>query len=141
MFAKVSVIAALLVPLGLSHGQLVTLTEPQESVSSGEAMAIAERFVRMNGYTDAPESAIKSQLDHESIEWTNDRAELLESRRNTLRPKAIGVKPTGGGWGVAFDYVEQPGKCRVVTMRKDGSQVRMQHQDGIRIYWSGPGER
>lgn len=108
-----------------------------QNLSRERAVKLAERFVRENGYTDAPDSAIRPLLAYESIEWAEDRIELLKSRRNTLVSMAIGIKANEGGWGVAFDYVSHPGNCRVVTMLKDGSKMRMQHQDGIRDYWVG----
>jgi hypothetical protein len=141
LFPLMVIFVALLAPVGMSFGQDARSNDSVSQISSERAVEIAERFVRENGYTDAPDSAIRSQLDLESIEWTNDRTELLKARRNTLQPKAIGVKATDGGWGVAFDYVSHPGSCRVVTMEKDGSQIRMKHQDGIREYWLGPSER
>lgn len=141
MFARPALIIALFIPVGWTFSLPLGSSEPLNKVSSEVAVELAERFVRENGYTDAPDSVIKSQLDLESIERTNSRSELLKWRRNTLQPKAIGGKATDGGWGVAFDYVSHPGSCRVVTMDKDGSQISMKHQDGIREYWLGPSER
>ncbi|MEO8589901.1 MAG: hypothetical protein ABI432_11060 [Flavobacteriales bacterium] len=141
LFARVVVPAALLVQAGPLCGQDPRSIEPHKQISSERAVELAERFVRDNGYTDAPDSAIKSQLDPESIELAEGRAELLKSRRNTLQPRAIGVKATDDGLGVAFDYVSHPGSCRVVTMHKDGTQIRIKHQDGIREYWLGFSER
>jgi hypothetical protein len=107
-------------------------------ISRKEAVALAERFIRVNGYADAPESELKSQLDLESIEWSNNRQDLLKQRRNTLRPVAVGIKAIDGAWGVVFDYVSsEPGRCRVVTMSFDGTNIRVQHKDGIREYWVG----
>jgi len=108
-----------------------------QHIPSTEAVMRAEQFVHENGYTDAPDSVIKAHLDHERIEMSRDRAELLKSRRNMFQPKAIGIKPTDTGWGVAFDYVNHQGSCRVVVMDKAGTQCRMQHKDGIRAYWTG----
>lgn len=137
MFARTIVIAMLLGAIPPTFGQDPPSGRPREQVSSERAVELAERFVRENGYTDAPDSVIKAQLDQESIEWTNDRAEAIEARRNTLLPKAIGVKAANGEWGVAFDRVSHPGTCRVVTMRKDGTRMKLQHQDGIRGSWIG----
>jgi hypothetical protein len=101
---------------------------------------LAERFVRENGYTNAPQSEVRSRLNYESIERADNRAELLKSRWNTLSPKAIGIKATADGWGVAFDYVaDHPGICRVVTMKVNGADIRMQHEDGLRGFWLGFG--
>jgi hypothetical protein len=141
VFACALLAATLLVPMAPATGQDAHSIEPKKQISCDEAVILAERFVRENGYTNAPESALRPQLDHESIEWEADRTAILRSRKNTLRPTAIGIKASGGGWGVAFDYVDHPGSCRVVTMKKDGSKMRMQHQDGMREYWVGPNER
>lgn len=118
-------------------------SEPASSavpLSMEQAVEMAERFVRDNGYTDAPEGEIKRRLDLESLERSHNRRELLRYRRNTLRPRAIGIKATGEGesasWAVAFDYAASPfsDRCRVVTMTADGTKIHLEHQDGVREY-------
>ena len=79
--------------------------EGAEDLFGEEVVALAERFVLENGYTDAPQSELKAQLDLESIELSDRRADLLESRWNSLRPDAMGIKATDVGWGVGFYYV------------------------------------
>jgi hypothetical protein len=114
--------------------------EAQGPLTLEEAVDVAERFVRDNGYTDAPADELKVDLDFESVEFTANREELLLQRKNSLQPKAIGARPTSEGWGVAFDYFKpQTDTCRVVVMRHDGSAIRVQHQDGIREFWLGLG--
>ena len=131
-------------------GAAMWLSQRQEPLTEGvrgppltcdEAVALAEQFVRENGYTDAPDRDIKHRLDGEGLEWTSDRSEQLRLRRNTLLAKAIGIKATDQGWGVAFEYASDRSSCRVVTMAIDGSSLRMQHQDGIREYWAGFSEQ
>ena len=119
-----------------------TVQGADASLSKQEAIRTAEVFVSENGYTDASSSAIKEELDYESIEWSHNRDELLKSRFNTLSGKAIGVKQgapgNGSAWSVAFDYVgDHNDVCRVVTMLDDGSGIKIQHQDGIRSYFVG----
>lgn len=109
------------------------------------AVALAEKFVVENGYTNAAPDRIKRRIDFESIEWAESRNELLKHRYNTLRPKAVGAKPSPKGaeiaWSVAFDYM--PGTtdtqdiCRVVTMDGNGSKMRIQHLDGVRKIFLG----
>jgi hypothetical protein len=111
--------------------------EPGPALSSQEAVAAAERFIRENGYTDAPASEVKDELDFESIEWHDSRSELLEARWNSLHVEAMGIKSSESGWGVAFYSVSYPNSCRVVTMNLDGNSKRVQHQDGICEYWAG----
>ena len=112
-----------------------------------QAVALAERFVRENGYTDAPEGEVKRPLDLESLERSRNRRELLKYRRNTLRPRAIGGMGTGegenAGWEVAFDYVgsSPSDRCRVVRINADGTEARMVHQDGVREHWVGFDDR
>lgn len=115
-----------------------------ERITVQAAVKVAEEFVANNGYTNAPASDVKSLLDKERIEWTADRRDQMRQRFNTLSPKAIGAKPgrrgSTDGWSVAFDYA--PGKgsaetCRVVTMDGAGSDIQVEHVDGIRNYFLG----
>lgn len=118
--------------------------EAAETVTMEAAIKLAEVFVAENGYTDLPESGVKHALDYERIEWTSARKELLQRRRNTLLPTAIGAKygrKNGqAGWSVAFDYTDQSGisdTCRVVTMDSNGRDILMEHVAGIRKYFAG----
>jgi hypothetical protein len=57
-------------------------------LTADEAVRIAERFVRENGYTDfTPDDA--RQLVPESIEFSRDRRDRLERRHNTMRRNAV----------------------------------------------------
>ena len=137
---KKTICAILAIALsGLSQATLA------QSLSKQAAIALAERFVVENGYTSADPSRIKDQLDFESIEWTDDRNEMLKLRHSTLQPKAIGAKQgrngDNHGWSIAFDYVRGTfgGRdvCRVVTMGSDGSSIRIEHMDGFRKFFVG----
>ncbi len=116
-----------------------------QALSQKAAVALAEKFVVRNGYTDAPPDQVKHDLDFESIEFAENREEMLRQRRNTLRPRAIGVKrgrrSNKSGWSVAFDFTKSvdanPGSCRVVTMDSDGSNIRIEHVDGLRKFFVG----
>ena len=117
------------------------------SLSKEEAIQIAERFVLENGYTNAPREKVKVQLDHESIEVIVEgkeaREQLLAARVDTLKPKAIGTRRgrKGGsdGWSVAFEYTHPSlnDTCRVVTMDLDGTNIRVEHVDGILSFFKG----
>ena len=107
-----------------------------------QAVAKAENFILENGYTDAWHWRIKNKLDHESIEWTQDRGELIKQRHNSLERKAIGARKgrKGGqaGWSVAFEYTRDTGdSCRVVTMDTNGSNIRVEHVDGVLSRFKG----
>ena len=123
----------------------LVLTAACRSLPSDKAKAIAtaEQFVKDNGYTDASENVLKSRLDHESLEFGQNRAEMVKIRFNTLRPKAIGIrkgkKGATPGWSVAFEYTksDSPDTCRVVTMNPDGTDIQMQHVDGLLPYFKG----
>lgn len=114
-----------------------------EEITKRQAIETAELFILQNGYTDAPPDQIKDNLDYETIELQYNREDMLKFRFNTLKRKAIGVKRgrkgSNPGWSVAFDYVEErtPNVCRVVTMNPDGSEIRVEHVDGIRSYFIG----
>jgi hypothetical protein len=127
---------ALLIPCQSAWGQ---------SLSQKAAVALAEKFIIQNGYTNAAPDRVKAQLDFESIERAESRSEMLRQRHNTLRPKAIGArkgrKGSKAGWSIAFDYAPSvPGGrdlCRVVTMDSDGSGIRIEHVAGVRSYFVG----
>ena len=128
---------------------LAALVSPQsawaQALSQKAAVAWAEKFIVQNGYTNAAPSQIKQRLDFESIERADSRDEMLRQRHNTLQPKAIGAKKgrkgAKAGWSIAFAYVPsvRGGRdlCRVVTMDADGSNIRIEHVDGIRNYFAG----
>ena len=107
-------------------------------IDAKEAVAIAERFVRDNGYTDFVPPDL-SKLQSESIE-RGDREFWLKMRHNSLRPLARGVSRDTDrgfeGWVVGFDYVDSrySGHCRAVTMDEYGQNLRMEHKDFIAKY-------
>ena len=131
-----AVFLALLIPCQSAWGQVL---------SQKAAIALAEKFIAQNGYTNAPPAMIRQRLDFESIERADSRSKMLEQRHNTLQPRAIGAKQgrrgDKAGWSIAFDYVPtiRGGRdsCRVVTMDRDGSSIRIEHVDGIRSYFAG----
>jgi hypothetical protein len=119
-------------------------THAAESITVETAVKVAEEFVAKNGYTNVPASDVKAVLDNERIERTTDRRDQIQQRFNTLLPKAIGAKKgrkgSPDGWSVAFDYTSGKGSsetCRVVTMNSAGSDIRVEHVDGIRSYFIG----
>ena len=116
-----------------------------QALTSAQALSLAEKFVAENGYTKQQPEQLKNPFDYESLEWTGERAIMIKQRFNTLEDKAIGVKKThprkDTGWSVGFDLVDQAiseGRhCRVVTVGIDGSDIRVEHVDGIRKYFVG----
>ncbi|WP_431475565.1 hypothetical protein [Massilia eburnea] len=133
-----NLVAILFVALTCLHAKA------SENLTMESAVKIAEKFVAENGYTNLPASSVKQVLNSESVEWASERQKQLEQRFNTLLPSAIGAK-TGrkgnkAGWSVAFDYASTPGTlgaCRVVTMASDGTDIRVEHVDGVRKYFVG----
>jgi hypothetical protein len=126
----------------------LTLATPAFSgqpLSMKEAVTLAEKFIAENGYTNLPPSKLKAKLDLEFISAATSHSEVIKERFNKLLPKAIGAysggKVTSSGWSVAFDYrgttPSDTAPCRVVTMASDGSNIKIQHQEGIRKYFVG----
>ncbi|MES3022019.1 MAG: hypothetical protein V4857_10595 [Pseudomonadota bacterium] len=129
---------------GLFFALICLHANASEFLAIEEAVKIAEKFVAENGYTNLPEASLKRALDGESIEWTSDRQRLVARRLNTLLPGAIGAKSgrrnASAGWSVAFDFASKlgdPNTCRVVTMASNGTDIRVEHVDGIRKYFIG----
>jgi CubicO group peptidase (beta-lactamase class C family) len=110
-------------------------------LTESEAVALAERFIAENGYTDLPPD--KTKLSHETIEWESNTDKMLEQRHDTLERRAYGVrsgrKGSEPGWTVVFRY-KHPGdgrsrsNGRAVTMNLDGSKPRVEHVDFILRY-------
>ena len=104
-----------------------------QPLTESEAVQAAEAFVIQNGYTDLAPS--DGPLAHESLEWSDDRSELLKARHDSLERTAYGLVYTrkGGlaGWTVVFRYKEPSSSTtgRAVTMNLDGSAIRMEHVD------------
>jgi opacity protein-like surface antigen len=123
---------------------LLTAAAHAQAVSKATAVGLAETFIARNGYTNLPRDQVRPDLDPESLDWGGSREKELDRRFNTLNPNAIGVKKgvrgKQNGWSIAFDYVgggQNSRTCRVVTMDEDGTNLTVQHVDGIRSYFAG----
>lgn len=106
-----------------------------------KAVRIAEEFIKRNGYTDAP--ADKDNLSYESVEFSEDTAQLLELRHNTLQPKAYGFIRNGKSskkrWTIVFRFNKAKFKDmsdenykslgRAVTMDEKFENLRVEHKD------------
>ncbi len=107
------------------------------TIDMEDAIEIAEKFIKENGYTNATKASFANPLVLESIERTSDRDALLKQRFNSLKSKALGAKKNHESWLVAFDYAEFEAKklCRVVVLNLDGSEPYIEHQSGYRSYF------
>jgi len=117
--------------------------ESKQKITEKQAVEIAEKFVRENGYT-ALQPRLK-QLVSESLECGGTEAEKLLLRHNTLEAKAYEVMPYTKGWIVVFQYskearqkskvqdgnesIDERSAGRAVTMDEFGHEVLMAHQD------------
>ncbi len=127
-----TVLLGLMATAGMAGGQ-VTRREAK-AIDARQAVRIAERFVRANGYTDfIPDDPL--QLTPESIEFSRDRRDWLKGRHNTLKPKAVGYRKgrrnDPRGWTVGFARVKPRDSKRpvgrAVTMDARGKIVRVEH--------------
>jgi hypothetical protein len=104
-------------------------------ITEEEAVKIAEKFIEANGYTSSRPAPDKAKITLESIEWSSDIKEILESRYNTLQPKAYGIlkgaRDKKEGFTVIFrltdDSIKDVG--RAVTMDSNGKNLRVEHKD------------
>ncbi len=117
---------------------VVVAQSKKGQLSQSEAIALAERFIAENGYTDLPPD--KTKLSYETIEWESNVDKMLEQRHDTLERRAYGVlsgrKGDAAGWTVVFRYKhprdrQTRSNGRAVTMNLDGSQPRVEHVDFI----------
>lgn len=114
-----------LVSAPLSDAQMKKLSEAQ-------AVALAEKFIAQNGYTDLPPE--KDKIVNESLELVPKVDEMLRRRHNSLKREAYGVsrgrKNGAPGWTVVFQVAGDDGKGRLgraVTMNSDGRKMRVEH--------------
>lgn len=114
--------------------------ETNSESAEAKAIRLAEEFIRRNGYTDVP--ADKDNLTYETIEASEDIDKILETRHNTLEPKAFGLSyhsKSGDGWTVIFKYNEEylknitemdlSNRGRAVTMDENFENLTVQHKD------------
>lgn len=97
-----------------------TTTEHDEA----NARAVAESFVRAQGYADTPCTLPEEAIVHEGIEGT------IEDRRNSLDPHAVSVSRMADGWYAVFRYVAPEFADRGRQLRMpDGETPHFVHQD------------
>src|SRR5262245_19757345 len=98
-----------------------TTPPPPAPISAMEAVAAAEAFVVVNGYTDLPGATEISELTTEPIEWFAPEEWLLH-RHNTVEHCAYGYsrgrRRDSMGWTVVFRHAgDGPSDTgRAVTM-------------------------
>ncbi len=92
--------------------------------TEAEARALAEAFVRAQGYADTPPSVSADAIVHEGIEGT------LEDRLGMLEPSAVEVSREGEGWRAVFRYrdARYAGRGRVLRLPA-GETPHFVHQD------------
>lgn len=114
---------------------LDTITQP---ISPELAMLIAETFVVQQGYTDQTIDWHKQPIQFEKGEYASDTSKIIQLRRNTLSPQAIGVREygdKGGKWLVGFKPINGDNNIvRAVTMDSLVKILVMQAQN-VREDW------
>lgn len=101
---------------------------PEEATAARDAAALAEAFVREQGYTDVPPTVEGDAIVPEGIEGS------VEDRLGTLQPRSVAAvqEGEGEGWLVVFPYAagEHEGRGRAVRLRA-GQSPRLVHQDVV----------
>ena len=113
------------------------VTEATRDDSVATAVRCAEAFISRNGYADSAPITDTLQLAAESIEWWGPSwAAVLKRRLASLEGQAVGYC-VGDSTGLDFDYTVvfpfrgqiDGDRARAVTMRRDFSGLRVQHQE------------
>ena len=113
----------------------------RRELTKQEATRRFEEFVAENGYTDLPPTEDESMLVPEPLFGGAD-AESIKYRRNTLERKpdevAKGNRLFKDGWTAFFFYKQpclycSPNSGRIIYMDAYGENLRVEHQDVIRI--------
>jgi hypothetical protein len=104
--------------------------------SVATAVRCAEAFISRNGYADSAPLSDTLQLAAESLERGPSWVDVLKTRRGSLEGQAVGYC-IAGSTGLGFDYTIvfpyrgriDGERARAVTMRRDFSELRVEHQD------------
>lgn len=103
-------------------------------ITAAQAVRIAEEWMRANGYTNfLPAHPRDPAIDIAEVLVGADEREILATRRNMVRPRALGYwkgwPREAAGWTVGFEPTKSlgPGVGVLVTMGRDGSHVRVEH--------------
>jgi hypothetical protein len=127
-----TVVLCLTMAAGVARGQ--EARRAKGTIDARQAVRIAERFVRANGYTDyIPDD--RQRLVPESVEFSRDTRAWLKERHNQLKPQAVGYRKGRRndlkGWTVGFALVKPLDQTRpigrAVTMDRRGRNVRIEH--------------
>jgi len=103
----------------------------EEGISEKEAIQIAEEFVKVQGYTNVPASAPKEEIIFEFMD-IGKAEDILQYRRGTLNPQAVGARQEGSNWLVGFRYAKlkpERDTGRAVRMNRNGENPRIVHED------------
>jgi murein DD-endopeptidase MepM/ murein hydrolase activator NlpD len=127
--------AEIVVALRTAGPALLTPPRPR-TISSGEkAIKRAEEYVRTQGYTDFTPTDLEGlNYDIAELMTYEEPQKAVASRRNRLRPRAVGYLPGGhgdeAGWTVAFALTKplaDPTTGVAVTMDHDGANMKVEH--------------
>ena len=109
---------------------------PLAALASARDTAVwcAEEFIARNGYTDLPPSVDSGSVAYESLEFSPNVAARLRGPTKSLERRAVGICDggrNGPGFTVVFRAPGPPSQTeqfpRAVTMRRDFTNLRMQH--------------
>jgi len=117
-----------------------TIPIGQRPLRQGEAVALAEDFIRRNGYTDYRPTREEMDGPLEIFDPVVTADEALDRRHNTLESRAYGTDSNGRlgtnpGWTVVFRRSGRPPEVtdnelgRAVTMEIDGTGIEIAHMD------------
>ncbi len=113
---------------------------PSLSAEQCQAIALAERFVVENGYTDAPPSKDPSKIQREVTDQFGTTEAILQMRRGTLLRHAVGLmRETTPNDGRAWAVVFRPDWTRVRDLIPE-DVLAAHRSDGRAIYVSLPSE-
>ncbi|MBI5624534.1 MAG: hypothetical protein HY924_12210 [Elusimicrobia bacterium] len=92
-----------------------------------EALAYAERFVALQGYTSQPNQVSQGGMVEDPLDTGPDSAAKLRARFATLEPKAVGARFDSDLWFVGFRS-RSGGRLRSLRMGPKGEAVKMVSQ-------------
>jgi len=112
-------------------------SSPKTTITKADAIAIAEQFVKKQGYTQIATNISIDQAVFEDGEYASNISKLLETRHNLLQIPAYGARQYGelNKWAVAFTLSNSEENIgRAVIMDTLGQNIKLD-KNPIRLDW------
>ncbi len=98
-------------------------------LSENQAKELAENYIVKQGYMDKPVKVDSMDIKPDIVEKMIARKNVINLRRNTLKPDAVFASKGLRRWTVGFQNNRDSTRLRIVRIYQNGKRIEMEHQD------------